>query len=177
MDSFSDLPEPKTCCFGGLLSNSADFSVPHWNLFFLLMGASNDSKQATVSRKTCPKHIRGCTVPIKLGHFKILIFWLLLTGFGFQGKEWLYNNLTNIFHHQNNVLGPFWSIIWLRTSPMTFENPYNSWWKVTFIVFTSRGQEWLLIISQIFSTIRTLHWVLFDPYLTQDKPYDLWKSI
>ena len=69
MDLFSDPPEPKMCCFGGLPFKSADFSVPHWNLVFLLMGASDDSKQATVSRKTCPKHIRGCTVPIKLGHF------------------------------------------------------------------------------------------------------------
>ena len=69
MDSFSDPPEPKMCCFGGLPSKSADFSVPHWNLVFLLMGASDDSKQATVSRKTCPTHIRSCTMPIKLGHF------------------------------------------------------------------------------------------------------------
>ena len=62
MDSFSDPPEPKTCCFGGLPSKSADFSVPHWNLVFLLMGASDDSKQATESRKTCPKHIHSCQV-------------------------------------------------------------------------------------------------------------------
>ena len=81
MDSFSDPPEPKTCCFGGLPSKSADFSVPHWNLVFLLMGASDDSKQVTVSRKTCPKHIRGCTVPIKLGHFIIIsqIFFTIST--------------------------------------------------------------------------------------------------
>ena len=84
MDSFSDPPEPKTCCFGGLPSKSADFSVPHWNLVFLLMGASDDSKQGTVSKKTCSTHISGCTVSIKLGHFYILIFWLLLAGFGFK---------------------------------------------------------------------------------------------
>ena len=51
MDSFSDLPEPIMCCFGGLPSNSANFSVPHWNVVFLLMGASDDSKQANAGRK------------------------------------------------------------------------------------------------------------------------------
>ena len=79
MDSFSDLPEPKKCCFGGLPSKSADFSVPHWNLVFLLMRASDDSKQDTVLRKTCLMHIRGCTVPIKLSRAFLNSNFLALT--------------------------------------------------------------------------------------------------
>ena len=45
MDSFSDPPQPKTCCFGGLSYKSADLSVSHWIFFFVLpMVGSDDHK-------------------------------------------------------------------------------------------------------------------------------------